>query len=695
MDLFFTGNLLPIGNGFYKNIDDKYKLILHGKGMLKNYEASNVTAYEDDIKENDLKRLFQSYDFQSVIYFSMVLDGAIWMFNELEKLESTLYYCEKNNVKDFIYITTNEFQEGGHKNNENTSRYIFMEACEKICRNFLSEHEMNITVIKVPYLYSSRRYDNRLGGWIKSFLEEKEVTFPGTPDCTVDFLFDEDLAKLISRILDEPYRGLLEMNVSGGNRINFQTLGDIIADDKTDILIKYKDENVAIPQYHKGIEAREIYGWFPLSSLEDDIRLLISNYVSTNHKKRRFDLRAFWSAFRRDGLGTVVEMAILFAVALLLDGAISDNSQLRFLDFRLIFVVMIGTIRGLTPGVIAAVLASIGYFFSDATLQHWQIIFYNIQNWLPYGAYFMIGAVAGYTSDKKRDTIEFLNAEQKILENKFVFLNELYVKTLENKNAINNQIINYKDSYGRIYSVVQKLESTLPEHIFFEAINVLEDILDNRFVAIYSVANQDFARLVVCSKSLNVALNKSLQISDFPEMMTVLVEGKTWINLECRPNHPAYATGIFKEGRITGMIFIMQASNKHLNLEFSNKFNIISGLIKGALIRAIDRMELVEKDSMLPGTKILKKEVFAQILEVKRQMKEKEFSEYVLLKLKNTMSTLSELSEAMAKIVRNSDVIGEGEDNNIYLLLSQTNISNFSIVAKRLENNGILYELIQ
>lgn len=694
MDLLFTGNLKTIGKVFFKNIVGKYKIVVSGENMMDDYKVSALNTYEYDINNDSISRLFQSYDFHSAIFFSPVLDGEIHIFDEFNKLEKTILNCEKNNVKNLIYITSNEFQEGENKNNHDDSRHIFMNACEALCYNAINRNDMNIVIIRIPYSYSSERYDNLLGQWIQSATETGTVTFPGIPNNVVDFLSEEDLANLISRIIDEPNRGFLELNLSGGNRINFQTLGEILANANKDIQIKYEDLKKTIPQYNKSEKVRELYGWYPVSDLQIDLQSMIRNYISINRKKKKFDVKSKLRTLRKDRLSIAFEMAFLYTAVTIIERYIANNTQLRFLDFRLIFIIIMGTMRGFGAGVIAAALAGIGYYFSGNSIQQWQIVFYNVANWLPFGAYFLIGSMVGYSSNKKQDAIMFLQEEQKIIEEKYVFLNELYVKTLESKSAIHDQVLNYKDSYGRIYSVVQKLESTLPDSIFFEAINVLEDILANRFIAIYSVfENSDFARLVVCSKSLNVTLNKSIKLSDYSEMMTTLQEEKTWINVECHANYPAYATAIFKENKMIGIVFVMQVSDKQLSLDFTNKFNIITGLIKGSIVRAIERMELVERDTMIPDTKILNQISFARVLEVKRKMKEKEFSEYVLLKIMNRMS-LPMMSDTISRLIRSNDVIGQGEDESIYLLLSQTNRHNISAIAKRLENNGINFELL-
>lgn len=93
-------------------------------------------------------------------------------------------------------------------------------------------------------------------------------------------------------------------------------------------------------------------------------------------------------------------------------------------------------------------------------------VIFNVQNWLPFACYLLIGCVLGYNRDKARDDIKSKADELKLLEEKYDFLQGLYTEVAKGKERFNNQIIGYKDSFGKMYSVVKRLNSTLPEWYF-------------------------------------------------------------------------------------------------------------------------------------------------------------------------------------------------------------------------------------
>lgn len=698
MGILFTGNLSPMASGFFRKIDQNHKIVVCGKSGIKDFGNLSVTPYDYNIDEAEFKNIFKTYSFKTVIYISNTIDGAIKAFDELENLENTLYLCRQNKVTNFIYITDNDFEEGTHENNSNSSRFILQQACESLCRNSSKEYGINLTLVRVPYIYNTEmnvkpHLFSQLGIWVNAAVLEKKIAFPGNPDDEVDFLWDEDLGILLDRILDDPPKGYLEMNIAGRNGMTYHQLSEMIRSHVADIEVSYIHKRIAIPQCAKGPEARQKYGWFPVGSLDEQLPGMIASCRSQYKKRKSFLFGANTKV--KDVLSVSIELISFFALTTYLDYWTADNAQIGFLDFRLIFVVVMGVLRGLDIGMLAAAAACIGYVFSATVELQWQIVFYNVQNWLPFAAYFLAGSVSGYTSDKSNDAIRFLKQEQEVLEQKYIFLSELYMKALENKDAFNSQIIGYKNSYGRIYEVTKKLESTIPEQIFYEAVQVLEDVLENCYVAIYSIKeDSDYARLNVCSKSLHTVLQKSVRISDYPEMMDRLNADKTWINTKCLPDYPAYAIAITHNKKIAGLICLQYAEDRQMNLDFSNRFKIVSGLIKNSLIRAIERREQAECGTMIPNTRILKKEHFQQVLEVKRHMKEKEISEYLLIRLFNTGRKLTELSDTVSKMVRDNDIIGVGEDEQVYLILSQTNSGYLSVIAERLLKNQIQFELV-
>lgn len=694
MEVLFTGNLGPLSNSFFQSMTGDLRKVVCGKNIGRDWEGKNLTPYDFAPGTEEFRNIFKTFNFDACVYISKALNGVPKVFDELEGLEHSLSHSKENQVKNFIYITTNDYIENKEIKNTFNNRFILLQACEQLCQSYARDSNMNVTVIRLPYLYNTEHFETKLGQWIQDGIRKNEICLPGSMETVVDFLSEEDLSILISRILDEPGHGYTTMNLTGDSRTTFAEIVQRLQKHKESIRVTYQSMPEAIPQMIKDTHARTEYGWFPTIDFDRSFEELIQKCNTlTNQNKKKRQIKVANSKVKNI-FTSMAELLALFVFMLFLNKWVAGNAKLSFFDFRLLFVVLLGTMRGLYMGIIAAFCACVSYILNVSNGVDWQITFYNIQNWLPFAVYFLVGAISGYSRDKNQDQLHFTMKEQELLENKYVFLSELYAKALQNKDEFNNQIISYNNSYGRIYDMVKRLNTTLPDQVFYEAIQITEDALSNAYVAIYTVdENSDFARLNVCSKVLNATLSKSLRMSDYPEMLENLRKNETWINTLCLPDYPIYATPIFRDDQIAGLILLMKTTYQQMSMDYANKFNIVTGLIKDSLLRAMERTKLMEKDTMLANTKILNKESFKKVLEIKKQMKESDFSEYLLIKLQYENITLTELSETVSQMVRNQDVLGQGEDGNVYLLLSQTNNKYISLIAERLAKKQISFTI--
>ena len=145
---------------------------------------------------------------------------------------------------------------------------------------------------------------------------------------------------------------------------------------------------------------------------------------------------------------------------------------------------------------------------------------------------------------------------------------------------------------------------------------------------------------------------------------------------------------------LVGMLLIMEADYTQMNMEFSNKLRIMSDLIQDSLVRAMEFYEMDEK--VIEDTGILGADKFEELLAVKKQMRRKQYSDYVLLEIEvKDDRKLNEISRRISGLVRENDVLGIGKDGKLCLLLSQTSSADMKAVAGRLLNSGIEFEQVR
>lgn len=234
----------------------------------------------------------------------------------------------------------------------------------------------------------------------------------------------------------------------------------------------------------------------------------------------------------------------------------------------------------------------------------------------------------------------------------------------------------------------------MPESIFFEGLKVLEDILENQTIAIYTLDSwQRFGRLAVCSNRMLTRLTKSVSIDKYQKIYETIHKGQIWKNEQLDPEFPMYACGISSEGKVMLMITIQEASVGQFSMHYMNIFQILCGLVQTSFLRALEYERLAEGEIYYEDTHILKPERFGQLVEVQEDMKEAGVADYVLLRF-NSRDT-KWMDERMNGLVRATDAVGIDKEGTIYLLLVQMNRENFGIVGRRLDERGLEYEIVE
>lgn len=714
MNILFTGNIRPISVNFFKKVSedntcvvfedysneghllaDKQNKEEEPRNLEKIRKLKNVKVFTTET-EQTLTDLYVAYSFDMVVYVSKAIDGAIRIYDDLEMLEENMYLCRHNNIKNFVLITSNDVMAPIVQETERSrNRRLLNMTGERLASIGASKGEMHTQILRVPHMYSTEENGWQLEKWIHSAVRTKKISFTGYRDENTDFLNDEDLGVLVARIADlPPDVNYLEMNLGGGNIESLNDLVNCIKKNIPGVTGTFKNFVVGQPIAYGDNTAKKEYGWYPTHDLRKELPDIISavknDILNLSKKKKRMrNLKRIGEVTR-----VTAEIAVLAVITEWLNHLVKGNSLLEFMDFRLLAVLIVGTMDGLMPGLISALIASFGYLFSLLDTVSWQLLITNIQNWLPFAAYFLLGSVTGYGRDKMNDKLKNATEETEVMEKKYVFLNLLYHDVLKTAEHYNNQIIGYKDSYGKIYSAVKGLEKLSTEEVLYEAVQVLEKMLGSESIGIYSCEKDSWmARLEVCSKNENERMKKSIDLRNYMEFMDEMEKNETFINRDCLPDYPAYAAPIYDGENLYGIVIIKEADESQLSIEFSNKFTIISKLISSSITNAIK--ETTRADRFVRGTKVLNSENFAKLVDIRKKMFEKNFADYTLIKIKDQGEAINEIEKKIEKVTRNNDVLGIGKNNELYLLLVQTGNVGAEKVAGRLTEIGQQFEIVK
>ena len=128
----------------------------------------------------------------------------------------------------------------------------------------------------------------------------------------------------------------------------------------------------------------------------------------------------------------------------------------------------------------------------------------------------------------------------------------------------------------------------MPEEIFAESIPVMEDVLNNKAIAIYTIndPNARFARLNVCSEQLGQTLKKSINLDEYSEVLKTLTENDIWFNGNVIEGFPTYVAGIKSEGNVSVLIMIYRVEYMQISTYYSNLIRILAGLMENFILKA-------------------------------------------------------------------------------------------------------------
>ena len=666
---------------------------------LESHKEGNIRWFKKSIMGDDFKTLFFTYGFERVVFVSHFINKDSYEVGEIEQLRNVLSLCRKTKVKQFVYVTSDE----ALLDVENSDSLIYS-SVESICRYYAEQYQISVKIIYSPHLISGHYKDDF---WCRIFdaLEKGEkVEIRARGDEIADFLSIEDLADFLSRLFDvwgedEGDNGTYETIYlrSGANTTYEEAFSSI---KKT-----YKNADVVFAgssikgrlEYGQDV-ARHFYGWFAQKDAVYEIDEYVKQYRELYRVKKRIT-EILREKLRINGKIMMILELILGAFLVEVYNYYSGGSvQFRMIDVRLLFVVLMSLVYGTRIGGITAMLEIVSLllaYYRQGT--NGILLFYDPSNWIPFILLLVTAAVCGYIKQRKDEDIAFISDENKLLKEEKGFVNRLYEEAMEYKNQYKQDLIGSRDGFGRIFDVVQKLSTTVPEEIFAESIPVMEDVLDNRSIAIYTINDKGarFARLSVASEQISSNLKKSINLDDYRPVIDEVSKGEIWFNRDVKEGFPTYVAGIKSDGTLSVLIMIYHVEYIQISTYYTNLIRILSGLMENFIIKAWEYQKAVADKTYVEGTSITQHEYFVQQFNIQKEMADNKLTDFRLFRIMRENRTLTEIDEMLQTKIRNNDIVGLGSDNNIYLLASQVDDSSESIVLKRFQNMGLKCDVVE
>lgn len=695
---------------------DKNRVVLASRDTSDlNVKSHNVAVHSVNPADPIFRDVLASYKFDVIVFFStreeMLGDPKeeIHFGQQLDGLRNALE-LSKSGARRFFYISSTEvygkalnLAEISEPQPVSINGYN-LHTGEKYCKLYQDEFDLNIFILRLPYVYGSEEMGGALFRLITEGVLTGRILFSGSPETTCGFLHVDDVVVFLKQVIDEEeYSKYLVVDLNSSEPVKFSELSLKFNEYLPDSTISYDDSNLLLTQNVSLSRVSEDFRWRETRYLNDDLQGLIKKRIEELGSKPSVLSRIAIFLSRGKGLLKWGELVLGAVLAFYFSRLTNTLIQFQYVDFRLLYVVIMGSIYGFQFGLYAAVLMGIFVVYTWIELGvSWELLVYNVGNWFPLVMYLSAGLITGYNHDKNENNIVNGQKQYNLILEKYSFLFEVFNEVRDLKDEFRERLIGYRDSFGKIFTITQELDELQEHAVYFRALNILEELMSNKNIAIYSLDSvRSYARLEVSSPDmkLEAGLKKSMRLSDYPVLLNYIEEGKIFQNTKLLENYPAYAAPVFNNSYPfnvpVAIVVIWHVDFDQFSTYYLNLFKVICGLIEASLVRATLFLDANFSKLYLPSTKILNRDAFLDLLKIRVQLKKNGVSDFQLIKLMGDIISIQEKYAVISMDIRSVDIVGALGDGTCCILLSQADMQASLDVLSRLDKMGIKGKLIE
>jgi UDP-glucose 4-epimerase len=714
MNVLISGDLSCFAATFASAfLKERFKVVLvSGNADAFSSSLPGVSVHSVSPATDHFQEIVSAHNFDVVIYLAtreeQLLGGSRQNTGEvLDGLLNILELCRKGGIRRLFYISSTEVYGNQELPVESqdplpaSPNGFTLRTGEQYCQYYSQQYGLEPTIVRVPWIYGQGEKAAFLHDLIRKCLDRKKVVFPGPEDTICNFLHAEDVADFILRALDVPGTGYQVVNLSSPDTFTFAQLAELLRIRFPEAKFEYSPARQTATRPAAGLNARRSYDWIAEHKLVSDFPAWVEE-IGREPKPKRYLLEKISRRFPRYQHFLKWTEVVLGALAMhyltVLSGSVIE---FRYVDIRFAYVVILGIIYGTQVGLVASGLACLSLLVSwNQSGLSWAELIYNVSTWVPFALYISAGILTGHFHDRKENEIRFQEEQNGLIKEKFQFLHELFQEVTSIKNQFHKQLVGSRDSFGRIYHIARELDTLDEEEVIFKALHILEDVLDNRQIAIYSINQANsFARLEISSSGLGGQINKSMNLRETPELLECILQGETFQNKWMKPGLPAYFVPIKNDRMTVAGVAVWNASFEQHSLYFNNLLSVICGLIQSSINRVALFMSMNLDRYYLPKTRILQPEFFIKVLRVKNKIRKNKLGDYLLVRIRpdiqgQAAQDWEKLASLISGVTRAEDYTGLLGDGGCYILFSQADQANSRAILARLAQRGISCEMV-
>lgn len=689
----------------------------------------------DKYRHNKYERVFEKYEFsydcenlndilESVNADVTILMGAFdtnyhWDGEERETvpfishLVNILVSYSMTNKKRLIFLSSDEIYNGNYtediKEEEPFSgvgiRAGALSQAENICENFRVNRSLDIITLRLDHLYNipkeRKDVNNICADMCLNCMCDGHIK--AKTDHTFSLLYENDAVEYIYQFIKTSNHKYSLYNLSSNDVVSEVKLAAMIqkAMEIESNIVAFSDSNGRCVLSGNRFE-RE-FGVHAFGNLEKNIKDMVS-YMKKHESVflKGDDLKLSWWKMLYEKWKWLIrtlfpffENLVCFVPFFMMNNRTVGSEYFANLDPFLLYVLLFAIVYGQQQATFSAILAVAGYMFRQMyTRSSFEVLIdYNTYVWI--AQLFILGLVVGYM----RDQIRIMRLESQELEEhlhrQIVDIRDINESNVRVKEVMEQQLIDHKDSIGKIYSITAGLEQRMPDEVIFYAVEMLGKLMKTKDVALYNVVSKDYARIFSASSQKARSLGNSIRYREMTDIYDALKEQKVYINKKMDEQYPLMARGIYEGEEVQMIVMMWGLSWEKMTLGQANFLTVVSYLIQNAVLRAQRYMQALEEKRYSQNSRILEPEAFESLVQAYMKAKLKNLVECVLIKVDVQNSEYQKTDEQMSGYMRDSDYMGMLPDGNLYVLLTNTTREGAVIVQDRFEKNSYKTEYVE
>ena len=365
------------------------------------------------------------------------------------------------------------------------------------------------------------------------------------------------------------------------------------------------------------------------------------------------------------------------------------------LDYFLLYVLLFAVVHGQNQAILSGLLSVAGYCVQQMPLRTgFEVLLdYNTYVWI--AQLFIVGLVIGYIRDQLRTIKQENRDEIAYLENRLNDILDINDSNLRMKENFELQLINQRDSLGKIYEITSTLERQAPEEVLFTAVRILSQLMDCGGAAIYTVANRSFARLFSATSPEAKELGHSIEYPAMTAMYEELKEHRVYINKTMEEKMPLMASAVYNEDEMALIFMLWGIPWQRMTLGEANRLAVIGQMVQSAVVRASQYLETLRSERFVEDSRLMEEKAFLQLSQAFFTAQDQGLTECSLLEVSVPDNDYVRAAAALSGSTRQSDYMGAAGGGSLHVLLANTSPDNAVFVIQRFLAAGYESRLVR